>query len=332
MRPRLLMACLFLLACDDGEPPPVTPVTPTVDVPASGETESPNDGDPDDPAIWRDPDDAARSILVTTDKTFGLRLFDLDGRLLHEYADGEMNNVDLRDDLVAASDRRDNSIAVYRVDAAARGLVPLGRVAVGSTVYGFCLARLGAETFAYVTSKEGEVVQFRLRITDETVSGSEVRRVAVGGQLEGCVVDDEAGALYVGEEDVGVWRLGAAPEAGATRVAVDRVGLGHLVADVEGMAIFRGEAGAGYLVVSSQGDSSYVLYDRAAPNAYVGRFHVRGGALDPATETDGLDVVSGAMGEKYPGGLMVVQDDQNAGFTRCFKLIGWQDVADALQL
>jgi len=41
---------------------------------------------------------------------------------------------------------------------------------------------------------------------------------------------------------------------------------GHLTADVEGMAIYRGANGAGYLIVSSQGSSEFMVYERTGRN------------------------------------------------------------------
>lgn len=51
-------------------------------------------------------------------------------------------------------------------------------------------------------------------------------------QTEGCVVDDERGRLYISEENVGVWKYSAEPDAGETRVLVDSVDGGQLVTDI----------------------------------------------------------------------------------------------------
>ena len=42
-----------------------------------------------------------------------------------------------------------------------------------------------------------------------------VRSFAIGSEAEGCVADDETGALYVSQEDVALWRYrrGARPTA-----------------------------------------------------------------------------------------------------------------------
>ena len=90
-----------------------------------------------------------------------------------------------------------------------------------------------------------------------------MRRFAVGSQTEGCVADDERGDLYIGEEAKGIWRYSAEPNAGTKRARVDSTGPdGHLEAEVEGLALARGPARSGYLIASSQGDSSFAVYRR----------------------------------------------------------------------
>ena len=84
-------------------------VVPTVQ--ARGETaavETLNADAADDPAIWRNPADPARSLIVATDKRAGLHVYGLDGTDRSFVPAGRVNNVDLRDSgkagiIVAAS-------------------------------------------------------------------------------------------------------------------------------------------------------------------------------------------------------------------------------------
>ena len=102
-------------------------------------------------------------------------------------------------------------------------------------------------------------------------------------QPEGCVADDANGWLFIGEEAAGIWRFDAEPGASTERpVAVDTTGQGEpgggrLAADVEGLALYAppgGGARDGFLVASSQGNHTYVVYDRAPPHAYRGTFRI----------------------------------------------------------
>src|SRR5262249_30327209 len=116
-------------ACAANAPSPATSATSdeTLAIAAVRETvpvASPGDA-ADDPAIWRNADDPRRSLIVATDKEWGLNVYDLSGALVASAPAGLVNNVDLRADvlingqsavLVAASDRsegRNGEIALY---------------------------------------------------------------------------------------------------------------------------------------------------------------------------------------------------------------------------
>jgi 3-phytase len=179
--------------------------------------------------------------------------------------------------------------------------------------------------------------QWRLAEHNGRVRATRVRDVQVGSQAEGCVADDELGHLYVGEEDTGIWKYGADPRADGERSAVDRTEGGHLTADVEGMSLWPGANGKGYLVVSNQGEDNYTVYRRERANEFVGKFHVVANeelGIDGASETDGLDVASAALGTAFPRGLLVVQDGRNLSppDRQNFKLVSWEVVARALGL
>ena len=78
------------------------------------------------------------------------------------------------------------------------------------------------------------------------------------------MADDASGRLFLGEETRGVWTTSADAARPDALSMVLPVGP-QLAADVEGMALYHGRNGApSYLVVSSQGDSSYVEIGRAS--------------------------------------------------------------------
>lgn len=304
------------------------------EVRATVETEPvPHGGDAaDDPAVWVNPTDPAASAVIGTDKQGGLLVYDLDGQQLQYLPVGEVNNVDVRTAgdraLVVTGNRTDDSIGVYELDPDTRQLrdVAAGRLAPGLEVYGSCLYS-SAETgrlFAFVTSKSGRVVQFEL-VEDGSgrVGGEPVRSFDLDSQIEGCVADDELGHLYVGEEDVGIWRYDAEPDAGDQRTAVAEVSRsGPLVADVEGLTIAAGPDGTGYLIASSQGDDSYAVYRRDGGNEFVTSFRVVDGPdVDGAEDTDGLVAETAPLGPDFPAGVLVVQDGENDDGNQNFKLV-----------
>ncbi|MDQ3222530.1 MAG: phytase, partial [Gemmatimonadota bacterium] len=142
-----------------------------------------------------------------------------------------------------------------------------------------------------------------------------------------CVADDELGGVYISEEDVALWRYGAEPGSGSERTKVDGVGSGRLSADIEGLAIYYGAAGSGYLIASSQGSNSFATYERGAGNPFVKSFQVDAGAVDAVSYTDGIDVTNAPLGDAFPEGAFIAQDDRNDSGNQNFKLVPWGRVA-----
>ena len=311
----------------------VSPSVETVPVPSRGDAA-------DDPAIWIHPEEPGRSLIVGTDKRSGLLVFDLAGKQHQYLAEGRFNNVDLR---TGAWGRADLTIAVASAREPAELVVfeldhetgRLGVVARHGTVvdepYGICLYLDGGlEPWIVMNGKDGLFVQFELR-PDYGVG--EARRWRTATQPEGCVADDETGVLYIGEEEYGVWRLSADPSQPAKLDPFAAIGDGVLQADVEGLAVYRTPDGATdeatYLVVSSQGDNSYAVYD-VASRAHRGSFRIGGHPdIDETSETDGIEVSSTPL-PGFPEGVLIVQDGDNPGANQNFKVVSWMEIRTAL--
>jgi len=307
----------------------------------------------DDPAIWVHPTDPGLSLIIGSQKQRGINVYDLDGNLLQSRADGRINNVDLRYGfnlggesvaIVTGSNRTTDGISVWIVDEKSRTLIDVadGIIDTGMTdPYGACMyhsARTG-QFYVFVNGKDGLVRQWVLEgNSDGRVAATQVREFYVGSQTEGCVADDDTGDLYIGEEDVGIWKISAEPDGGEEQTLVDGTGdNGNLTADVEGLAIYYGENGTGYLVASNQGADSYALYERSGDNRFIGIFHVVADetlGIDGISETDGLDVSSAYLGPDFPGGVFVAQDGRNItpSENQNFKLVPWQRISDVMGL
>jgi 3-phytase len=332
-------------ATDPDAPKVVQPVVETDVIPTWGDSA-------DDPAIWVHPDDPGQSIVIGTGKKSGLYVFDLEGRTLQVLEDGRMNNVDLRDGfplggksvtIVAASNRSNDGISLYRLDPATRKLVDVsaGVQSTGFTdPYGLCLYKSASDDAFYAFVNEGGDGKVRqLKLADNgkgRVAAELVREFAVGSQAEGCVADDQQGTLYIAEEDLGLWKYSAEADGGDARTAIDSTGDdGRLTDDVEGVALYDAGDGKGYLVVSNQGENNYAVYRREGDNEFVGFFSIVANAvdgIDGASETDGLDVSSAALGSRFPGGLLVVQDGRNIApeERQNFKYVSWTEIASVL--
>src|SRR5215470_877853 len=217
----------------------------------------PHGGDAaDDPAIWINPNDPAQSTIIGTDKQGGLAVYELNGKQIQYLPDGLMDNVDLRDGfklggqtvaIVTASNRKDNSIAIYKVNPQTRMLenVAARKINHGFGVYGMCMYRSAktGKIYYFGNSKSGDVEQWELFDSGGKVDAKKVRNFKLGSTVEGCVADDDLGYFYISEEAVGIWKFGAEPDAGAERSQVCKAGDGNLFPDIEGLAIAYGKDG-----------------------------------------------------------------------------------------
>lgn len=301
--------------------------------------------DADDPALWADPRDPARAVMFGTDKSDGLYVHNMDGSVRQFLPSGPVNNVDLRIDfptsagervLVAASNDAPgaNGVNLYLFDPATLTTADYGFLSTTYEPYGFCMGRRGEAFYLIVTTKAGTVHQMSVADgPDGPVIGAE-RVLTLGSQLEGCVVHDSADTLYVGEEDVGVWRFDFDPSGPSTATEIARVDRIRIKDDTEGLTILR-DRGVDYLIVSSQGDSTYPVYRiEGDAHVYVGRFAiVDGPEIDGVTQTDGLSAFSGPIGP-FPEGALAFHDHEdspNPG-QQNFKMVDWRVIREALGL
>jgi myo-inositol-hexaphosphate 3-phosphohydrolase len=319
----------------------------------------------DDAKVWVHPNEPNQSVIIGTDKhntDGGVAVYDLAGKLIFFAKDGKMNNVDVRynfplggkkADIIAVSNRTNDSIAIYTIDPCSLELADIAarEISVGvEEIYGQCLYqswRTG-KYYCFVNDKNGEVEQWEL-FDDQNgkIDAVRVRSFDVGTQTEGMVTDDQLGHLYIGEEDVGIWKYGAEPTEpadSANRVLVDSTDTaagGHLVADVEGLTIYYAQGSDGYLIASSQGEdnpthplaNSFAVYRRDGNNEYVMGFKIAENTalgIDGVSNTDGIGVSNVFLGPSFPQGVFVAQDGHNTGGNQNFKLVPWENIATAI--
>ncbi len=315
---------------------------PIINIAADAETQPVKDrGDAaDDPAIWVHPQSAEKSLVIGTNKKRGLLVYNLEGQLLQQLDAGRVNNVDVRQgfthkgqpaDIAAASQRDNRSIALFNISPVDGKVSAVNEIITGlDEVYGLCMYRgLESKVYVFINDQDGRYEQYEISDSAAGWSGKRVREFRVGSQPEGCAADDNNQRLFVGEENVALWTLGAEPSADTNMDKISGI-TDYLQVDIEGMDLFQTET-ENYLLVSSQGNDSYVLFQAEAPYEYMGRFRIGLNAaigIDGASETDGLAVSSAYLGEKYPQGLVVVQDGRNLlpNDQQNFKLVSWQKI------
>lgn len=282
----------------------------------------------DGACIIPNPTTPGNSVVIGTNKdsSGGLYVYDMAGDLLSSVTGFAANSVDWRDTtgitgwdgriLVMTTDRNSGSFGLrfYWFNRATRTLTLASTASLGYEPYGTCLGAVGGNLYAYVSERGPDDVsprnmyQYLLTRSGDSVSiGSAVRTVNVANVVEGMVVDDDSEGWFCSQEDVGLFRYSALATGGSSRTTVDLVGT-NLVADVEDVAI-ADTADGKKLLVSSQGDNSYHVYDLATFEHEL-RFTInRPGGGSGVTGTEGLDVYIGNLGSSFPNGLIVVHDD-----------------------
>lgn len=311
---------------------------------------APEDDSADDPAIWINKSDIEKSTIIGTNKKAGLSVYSLSGKELFYYPVGRVNNVDVRYkqniggeimDIVACSNRSENSITVFSVDTTNGALnrikfknsvIPRNKI---NDVYGFCLyqSRLSDKLYAFINSKSGSVMQKEFsKNNNGEFSFKDIRYFRMSSQTEGMVADDENATLFIGEEQKGIWKISAEPgDLNKKFIQDSKINDSTIVDDIEGICIYYTDKNDGYLLASSQGNFSYAVFERNGNNKYLGSFKIENNSLDKVEETDGIDVINLNMGSNFPNGFMVVQDgfnfDNDTLKSQNFKIIKWEDIA-----
>ena len=269
--------------------------------------------------------------IAGTDKQFGLRVYDLTGSQLHTLDVGRLNNIDAvsieRGYLAAATNRTTDSIDVFRIDPDADAVELATRIPLDmKEPYGLCMARLDGAITVFVGDKLGRVERWTV---DADLEAERFDQISFESLTEGCVVDAARRTLYVGEETVGIWAISLDD---SSRVLLDKTGRGRLRADVEGLDIYRGRE-TDYLVASSQGDNTFVIYALPGGQPIV-KFRIGSdpeSGIDRVSDTDGV-AVSAADMPGFPRGVMVVQDGADSGESnrQNFKIVDWRRIESLL--
>ncbi|WP_338849454.1 phytase [Massilia sp. W12] len=197
-------------------------------------------------------------------------------------------------------------------------------------------------------------------------------------QFEGMVVDQRNGMLYAGQEDVGIWRIDLKSGQADTQPVYETRGSGResysqngavvkhsffnpdskISRDLEGLSIYYGPNGGGYLIASSQGgahgeapnlsdaphDDSFTVFsiNGAAKPVLLQGFRLNQGSQgnpEGVQECDGADVLAFQL-PGYPYGLLVTQDGYNDDLNQLngtvkqtnLKFTSWEKIANALKL
>ena len=314
----------------------------------------------DDPAIWLNKSNPSNSIVFGTDKKSGIYSYNLQGQELSYTNLGNINNIDTRtinvgDDenisdftFLFASNRTLGSVDlwVFEDNEIRQKLKnnswkvpskPSFRGKSDIIVYGICAgidAKYGL--VAFLTEDTGP----RVEVWNLTEDGLNlITTFNNGGESEGCVYDDQNRTLFISEEEVrGVlkaYRLDDSFDFSEPYIVDSRDG--QIGGDPEGVSLYKTPNNSGYLILSSQGDSKFNLYDRNYPYDYITSFRIGSSkSIDNVTDTDGIETINFKLSDEYPEGIMIAQDGYNKdglwSKKQNFKFVSFQDILEAVDV
>ena len=298
----------------------------------------------DDPAIVINFDNPTDSLIFGTDKKSGVYLYDLEGNELSYAPLGNINNIDVRQlnnqVFVTATNRSIQAIEywVFNQDdffnTSNHADIFSTAIKASTTpsainIYGICMGLINATPVAFVTEDMGPSVEL-WTLDNAALVGT----FDNGGESEGCVFDDENQVLFISEEEsngvLKAYDLSQDLPFESPFIVDSRKG--NIGGDPEGVALYKTSATEGYVVLSSQGDNKYNLYDRNAPYAFITSFQIsdQDGGIDGTSDTDGISVSSFNFGGEFSKGLMVAQDGYNYDGDKLknqnFKIVSFKEV------
>lgn len=306
----------------------------------------PTEHDTDDPAIWINPNDFSKSLIIGTDKEVGggLYVYDLDGKIVHKFLDMQRpNNVDVayglnfngkKVDIAVTTERKSHKIRVFSLP----DLNPIDNGGIeifeSETGEGFrdgmgiaLYTNPNGEIHAIVGRKTGpsENYLWQYKLADDgngKVVGEVVRKFGKYSgkkEIEAIAVDNELGFVYYSDEQVGVRKYHANPEKGNEELAF--FAQKDAKSDHEGIAIYKKDDSTGYILVSNQQRNTFLVYEREGHNGNPNDHQLIAEIPVSTIECDGADASSVNFGPKFPNGFLVAMSNP-----KLFHLYEWNKI------
>lgn len=363
--PPTMLVIVVIAGCSGPAAPPADPpdtvetTAVAVDAISPVLITEPTPVDSDDPAIWIDPDDPSKSLILGTDKGGAVVVFDLDGVIIPEKTVTglqRMNNIDVEYgfplggediDIAVATERPASALRVFRLPemtAIDNGGIAVfeGEVGDSALPMGIALYKRPSDNaiFAIVSRKTGPSGSYlwQYRLDDDgagNVVGTKVREfgtfsdatsldegVAELGEIESIAVDDELGYVYYSDELTGVRKYHADPDAPDADVELALFATDGFADQREGISIYTINGGTGYILVSDQQGNAFRIFTREGePDDPHNHRFVKTVAVS-TNESDGSEITSAVLDPRFPSGLFVAMSDN-----RTFHYYSWDDIA-----
>lgn len=349
MKNLILCGLLFFTACArpspapdlDAKNPPLAPRVVTEAVP----------NDSDDPAIWINPADPAKSLVIGTDKASdgGLYVFDLAGKIVNQVTGlRRPNNVDIVTglklngqlvDVAVTTEREAQRLRVFRLP----DLTPLDRgdllVFAGDKTrapMGVALYRRpgDGQVFAIVGGKSGPVNDYleQYKLADDGTGHVAMTLVRSFGhysgkkEIEAIAVDAALGYVYYSDETVGVRKYRVDPAAPDAAEELALFGTTGFASDHEGISIYPTGPATGYVLVSNQQADTFRIFPREGQPGKPHEHPLLASVRLSTRESDGSEVTPVTL-PGFPGGMLVAMSTD-----RTFHYYAWDDLVRAAGL
>lgn len=294
--------------------------------------------DTDDPAIWVNPEDASKSLIVGTDKNEdgALFVFDLEGKIVQDKVVRGLkrpNNVDIAYGLNIGSKSVDIALTGERMTHNMRlfslpdmqpldgGGIPVFEGETGveyRDLMGVALYKRPTDgaIFAIMGRKTGPTdgtYLWQYLLEDNGQGGVKATLVRKFGmfsgnkEIEAIAVDDELGYIYYSDEGVGVRKYYADPEKGNEELAL--FATEGFTDDHEGISIFDTGNGKGFILVSDQQASQFKIYPREGSATNPHDHTLIESVLVSTVESDGSEISNVAFNDTFKRGIFVAMSD-----------------------
>jgi 3-phytase len=337
------LVLLSLTSCKPGTHADTTEVKPVI-------ITEPVKYDTDDPAIWVNPADPAKSLVIGTDKNTdgALYVFDMNGKIIKDKVVTGLkrpNNVDLAyglqlngkpTDIVITTERMTHKLRIFslpNMKPVDNGGIEIFegetgneyRDLMGISIY---IAKNG-KMYAIAGRKNGPLTDgylWQYLLGDDGKGNVKATLVRKFGEysgkkeIEAIAVDNELGYIYYSDEQVGVRQYYADPEKGNKQLAI--FGTSGFAADHEGISIYKLTDTTGYILVSDQGANRFQIFNREGTKQAPFEHKLVKIVNVAAHQSDGSDVVSVPLNSVFKHGLFVVMSND-----KTFHYYRWEDIA-----
>lgn len=330
------------ISCSDK----LAPVKPNALKPIAITEPAPHDTD--DPAIWIHPTDASKSLIIGTDKDTegGLYVYNLEGKIVNKVLGIKRpNNVDIayglmingkKTDIAVTTEREMNSIRIFSLPDMKpidNGGIAVFEGEVERDPMGVSLYTRPSDKaiFAIVGRKTGPtdtyLWQYKLTDASGTVKAELVRKFGKFSgkkEIEAIAVDNELGYIYYSDEQSGMRKYVADPDA-KNNNELTFFGQNDFKDDNEGIAIYKKTATTGYILVSNQQDNTFNVYPREGANGNPNEYPLLAVIPTSTVECDGADVTNVNLNSQYKNGMFVAMSN---GMT--FHFYDWNQIQELI--